>query len=421
MDTIVFAAHRQDVTRSSLLAFAACVALAAGPLSRPAASASEGTTAIELCGTLKEHREATASAAGNVAIGTRAYAVAPDTKAGNAGVEIGVGRDLCLTGSVGGTSGHLVRYTFFWMPPDGQVCGNVLSASETAAVLSADFGELPLKLATGVVATAQGRMRECFAVEVERPSGDLRALRREAADTTNEREWAWHCGTVRSYTPATPATSGSIEIGSKSWRIGSGTRYTGDPAGDRTDRTTVGANMCLRATLGDAHEVIEYLTRPMDSQTGGTASEYTPPSGDRPGVIVLSYRSHFELKVPASIADSVDLGRGSYCYTVGVDTAGDAIATELIPCDQVGVGGGGAQATPTPTATAIPTATATPSGTAIPTPTASTSPTPPPAAEPTAAGASAEQSTSPLLIAAVALLALAIAAVVLTRRGKTHR
>lgn len=49
-------------------------------------------------------------------------------------------------------------------------------------------------------------------------------------------------------------------------------------------------------------------------------------------MIVLSYRSDSELKVPSATADAVDLGRGAYCYSVGVDASGDAIATALISC-----------------------------------------------------------------------------------------
>ncbi len=84
---------------------------------------------------------------------------------------------------------------------------------------------------------------------------------------------------------------------------------------------------------------------------------------------MLSYRSHYELKVPSAIADAVDLGRGSYCYSVGVDAFGDAIATALIPC-----AGGGVAAGPSATvspASVPPVAAATASSSAT---TASASP-----------------------------------------------
>jgi hypothetical protein len=100
----------------------------------------------------------------------------------------------------------------------------------------------------------------------------------------------------------------------------------------------------------------------MPTQLTGAAREYTPPSGGTAGVIVLSHRSHSELKVPPAIADAVDLGRGSYCYSVGVDVFGDAIATALIPCGSGGVAAG-PSATGSP-ASAPPVAAATASNSA---------------------------------------------------------
>lgn len=386
------------------------IAVLAAP---PAAAATEGTSAVEICGTLKEHRPATASAAGSLTMGTRIYAVAPGTQVGNAGVEIAVGRDLCVTGSVGRTSGQLLRYTFFWLPPDGQVCGNVLSSSPASVTISADFGALTLALGPGVASPQHG-IRVCYVIEIAKPSGDATAVRSQPVDTNNEREWVSHCGTVNAYAPATAAAPGSITVGSKSWRIASGTGYTGDPVGDRTDRTTVGSNMCLRATLSDGREIIEYVTTAMSREISGTASEYTPPAGDRPGVLVLSYRSHFELKVPPAIADAAELGRGTHCYSIGVDSSGDAIATALIQCAPVGVAAG-------------PIATVSPAAVASPTP--SPSPTPTPAepsptalglatATPAAPEGDAEPNRVPLVAGAAVVAALATAAVLLARRPR---
>lgn len=355
-------------------AAALAVALSLGLVAQPAAAATEGTIALEMCGTLKEHQAATASVTGSLLIGTRTYAIAPGVQAGNGGVQVAVDRDLCIDGSIGRISNQLVRYLFFPLPPDSQICGNVISRTphQTTSgplVLDADFGALVLMLGSGLNRPAADA-RVCYAFEVAHPSGDLTALRSAPVDTTNEREWVSPCGAVKSYTRALATAAGSITIGSRTYAIASGTIYTGDPAGDRTDRTAVGSNVCLRATLGDTRAIIEYLTTTMPAQLTGAAREYTPPSGGTAGVIVLSYRSHSELKVPSAIADAVDLGRGSYCYSVGVDAFGDAIATVLVPC-----GSGGVAAGPTATASpasAPPVAAATASSSAA---TASATPT----------------------------------------------
>ena len=42
----------------------------------PAGAAAEATSALHLCGTLREHQPATPSAAGKLTIGTRTYTVA---------------------------------------------------------------------------------------------------------------------------------------------------------------------------------------------------------------------------------------------------------------------------------------------------------------------------------------------------------
>ena len=335
--------------RTALFILAALV----GPLAQPVAAASEGTIALQVCGTLKGHQAATASTAGSLTIGTRTFVVAPGIQPGNGGVQVAVDRDLCVEGSLGRFSNQFVRYLFFPLPPDSQLCGNVQHLSGGApqqtsgpVVINADFGALVLTLGSGLSRPAEDA-RVCYVVEVARPSGDLTALRSQPVTTTNQREWISPCGTVKSYTQATPTAAGSITIGSATRAIAAGTSYTGDPAGDRTDRTTVGSNMCLEGTLGDTRAIIDYLTTAMPIELAGTASEYTPPAGPSAGVIVLSYRSHSELRVPPTIADAVDLGRGSYCYSVGVDVFGDAIATALISCGSGGVAVG-------PIATGIP-------------------------------------------------------------------
>lgn len=389
----------------------------------PAAAATEATTALQICGTLREHRPATSSATGSLTIGTRTYVVASGIAAGNGGVTIETGRDLCVTASLGRTSGQLVRYLFFWMLTGDRVCGNNLAAGAETVTLAADFGELTLRRAASI-ATGQERERRCYAHQVDRASGDLVATAvLPLRDTFGDRERNSHCGTVREYTRATAAGSGSITIGSRSWRIAAGLSYTGDPAGDRTDRTTVGSNMCLTATLGAAGEIVEYLTGTMPTSTGGSAAAYTPPAGDRPGIAVLAYASRHELRIPASVDAAGDIARGSFCYSAGVDAPGDMSAIAMTTCSQgtaagpTGVPGTAASASPGPSTATASATTGAPSpsatATATPTPVAVTSPTP----EGTISTTSVRVGPDPLLVAGLTgIAALGLLALYLARR-----
>lgn len=385
----------------------------------PAAAATEGTSALQVCGTLREHRAATTGAAGSLSIGTRTYAVAPGTVAGNGGVSVAIGSDLCVQATQGISSGRLVYVLFFPLSiaADGRVCGNALRSTGSTVTLAADFGELTLATSSG--APAQGRERVCYATTVDRTTGDLTATGSLPVRDV-DRERIAHCGTVSSYTPATTASSGYIAIGSRSYRIAAGVAYTGDPAGDRTDRTAVGSPMCLHATLGTAGEILGYLTGGIPPTTGGVVIAYVPPVGATSGVATLSYASRATLRIPAAIEAAVDLGRGgSHCFRTTVDATGDQAAAAVIACPQgVATGPGPAQTTASPSAA--------PSVRASLGASPGLSPTPPPTAPAHGPSPSDEAGVTttrvgpdPLLVlVAMALGALGIATVLLARRRR---
>lgn len=405
----------------TLIALGLCLSLAA-PLS--ASAATEGTYARQICGTLREHRPATANATGALVIGTRSYVIESGVVAGNGGVTVAVGRDLCVQASQGRTSGQLLRYLFYPLVDAGRSCGNAMTSTVDTVTLSADFGELTLRRGAAIPA-GQGSERICYATQIDRQSGDLVATGILAVRDI-DRERISHCGTVQEYRPATTSGSGRIRIGSQEFRIAAGVAYTGDPAGSRTDRTTVGSAMCLRATLGTAGEVVEYLTSEMPASTGGAATAYLPATGGHPGSARLSYGSRFDLVIPEAVHNMGDIARGSFCYSVGVHASGDISATSIIPCDPGRAAGPAtspaAVASPAvtlaPTAAASPTAAESPTATVTAQPTASAGPaaaavsaSPSPAARAVAAG------PDPLLVVgALSLAALAIVATYLARR-----
>jgi hypothetical protein len=380
-------------------------------------AASEATGALEVCGTLRAHIAATATADGSLSIGSRTYPIASAVTAGNGGVEVSVGRDLCVAASIGLTSGRLVRYLFFTMLTGDRVCGNLVRPPTTESfAMRADFGELTLLRSTSALAIDNPGMRACYAFQVDSASGDLVATARmPVRDTFSDREHLTKCGTVKAYVPATAANSGQITVGSRLFRIAAGTNYTGDPAGSRIDRTTIGQAMCLTSTLDIVGAIVEYVTQEMYPSISAAASAYTPPSGSGSGVAVLSYVSRYELRIPAAIDAAIDVARGTYCYSTAVDASGDITASAVLTCPSGNVVGAAGATTPSPT-------TAPPPTTAASVPTASTTATPAssnvalssPSPQP---GATGESST--LLPIGIALLAgAAVLAVYLMRRSR---
>lgn len=404
---------------------AAVILLAPAP---PAAGATEGTSALHLCGTLREHRPATGNTTGRLTIGTRTYTVAAAVEAGNGGVEVATGRDLCIEGSVGDHSGQLVRYTFFWVAPDRRYCGTVSDAGVQATTIASDFGHLRVYRDAAVPSPAQYE-RVCYETVIRTDTGDLAATRALPLEGPGALERKTHCGTVSVYRAASDTADGLIKVGSRQFTIAKGTRYTGDPAGDRTDRTAVGRQMCLVATLAPTRDIAnptitaEYATRPMDGGTGGTASEYRRPSGAAAGIAILSYASRFELRIPAAIDGTIDVTRGTYCFTTTVDAAGDITASAVVPCSQGSAAGPrvdqtpapartSASPTPSPAPTATPTATATATATATEAALAGASPAPEGPATTTV-----RVGPDPLLVAGLTgVAALGLLAVYLMRR-----
>lgn len=406
------------------VALVAAVILLAPPA--PVAAATEGTSALHLCGTLREHRPATGSTTGRLTIGTRTYTVAAAVAAGNGGVEVANGRDLCIEGSVGDHSGQLVRYTFFWVAPDRRYCGTAVSIGGQDVTMASDFGHLRVYRDAAVPSPAQYE-RVCYETVIRTDTGDLAAVRALPLEGPGALERKTHCGTVSVYRPATDAADGLIKVGSRQFTIAKGTRYTGDPAGDRTDRTAVGRQLCLVATLAPTRDIAnptitaEYATRPMDGGTGGTASEYRRPSGAAAGIAILSYASRFELRIPAAIDGTIDVTRGTYCFTTTVDAAGDITASAVVACSQGSAAGPRVDQTPAPASTSAsptpsPAPTATPTATATATPTAAAVAGASPAPEGPAT-TTVRVGPDPLLVAGLTgVAALGLLAVYLMRR-----
>ncbi|MDQ2952323.1 MAG: hypothetical protein M3R54_08680 [Chloroflexota bacterium] len=390
--------------------------------SLPASAASEGTNALEICGTLRAHTAATATADGSLRVGSRGYPIASGVAAGNGGVELAVGRDLCVTASIGLASGRLVRYLFFPMLSGDRVCGNIVRPAQADSfAVRADFGELTLLRSTPALVIDDPGMRACYAYQIDRATGDLVATAKlPVRDNFSDREHVTKCGRVNAYVPATAVAPGQITVGSRSFRIAAGTTYTGDPAGNRTDRTAVGEAMCLSSTLDPGGAIVEYLTRSMDAAITATASAYTPPSGGAggtPGIATLSYQSRFELQIPAALDATIDIARSTYCLSTTVVASGDMAARDVVACPSGGAAGGAGTATPS-----VAAATASPLSSApSPTTTASPSASPLTIASPSPTPVVRGESEPVLLIAVLLIASAAGLLTYLVRRANVAR
>ncbi len=309
--------------------------LQSGVQALPAPEADNSIVPIEVCGTLKAFTPATQTA-GSITVGPRSYSLAPGTTLGNGGVVVAIGRDLCLTAGLDTTTHELVSYLAFGIPASSELCGNLFDggAGTGSVRLSADFGDMDLLIAPGAdPGPLTAGARACFLIGIDR-AGDASVRERSAVDAPNDRQRVSVCGRVNQYLTATPSSAGRMAIGSRVYAIEPGTGYTGDPAGDRTDRTVVGSAMCLSGTIGDAGGLRDYATRLMDGTTGGNTFAYTPATATAPGLLVISPISRFSVKVPAGSSFGVDLSRGSHCYAIAVDAGGDAEIERVIDCDR---------------------------------------------------------------------------------------
>jgi hypothetical protein len=191
--------------------------------------------------------------------------------------------------------------------------------------------------------------------------------------------------------------------------------YTGDPAGSRTDRTTIGLAMCLASTLDTGGAIVEYATQDMYPSISATAIAYTPPAGTASGIAILSYVSRYELRISAAIDAAADIARGTYCFSTTVDASGDIAASAIIACSPVSVGAAAGGSSPSPTTAPPPVASAsapTASATAAPSDSALA------LASPSSTSGTPGES-SPLLPVGIALLAGAAAlAAYLNRRNR---
>lgn len=292
---------------------------------------------LSACGRITAFTQATPSADGSITIGTRTYVLRADaiySRSGGNRQALVVGREICLNGTLDQT-GAFVQYSGHGIPQP--YCGRVHelrapAASTAGSLVIQDTGvaTFPIPIGTDLsndAPTPFGAYK-CYSLAVD-PTGDAYVTGRFIRTVDRVVTRFKVCGRVLEYLRATPTAPGAVRIGSRTMPIERGFVYTGDPAGDRTDRTVVGADVCLTGGLNATGELIDFITQPFEGRTCSTSASYRPPSATADGLFVLSVPGnpdYMRLIVPIG----TDLGaaaEGDICVRFAVNPTGDAFVT----------------------------------------------------------------------------------------------
>lgn len=293
---------------------------------------------LSACGRITAFAQATPSTDGSITIGTRTYVLRADaiySRSGGNLQALVVGREICLNGTLD-QSGAFVQYSGHGIPQP--YCGRVRelrapSASTAGSLVIQDTGvaTFPIPIGTDLSNDAPSPFGayKCYSLAVD-PAGDAFVTGRFIRTVDRVVTRFKICGRVLDYVRATPTAAGAVRIGSRTMPIERGFVYTGDPAGDRTDRTMVGADVCLTGGLSAAGELIDFVTQPFEERTCGTAGSHRVPSASAEGQLVLSVPSnpdYMRLVVPTGTDLGTVAAGGDICVSFAVNPAGDAFVT----------------------------------------------------------------------------------------------
>lgn len=308
---------------------------------------------LSACGRINAFTQATASTDGSITIGTRAYVLRADALYSRSGQNIqalGVGREVCLNGTLD-ASGAFVQYIGHGIPQP--YCGRVLelrapTPTTAGSLVIQDTGvaTFPIPVGTDLSNDApppSGTTYRCYSLNVD-AAGDAYVTGRFIRTVDRVVTRFQICGRVLDYVRATPTTAGAVRIGSRTMTIERGFVYTGDPAGDRTDRTVVGADVCLTGGLSGAGELIDFITQAFRDRTCSTVGSYRPPSTAADGLLVLSVPSnpdYMRLVVPTGTDLGAVAAGGDICVSYAVNAAGDAFVTGRFQPSPPSLGGAG--------------------------------------------------------------------------------
>jgi len=293
---------------------------------------------LSACGRINAFTPATATTDGSIAIGTRTYVLRADalySQMGQNRLALVVGREVCLNGALD-ASGAMLSYIGHGIPQP--YCGRVQSLrAPTGAVAGSlviqDTGIATFSIPVGTDlsndAPSPYGTYKCYSLAVDAP-GDAYVTGRFIRTVDRVASRLQICGRVLEYTRATPTAAGAVQIGSRALTIERGFVYTGDPAGDRVDRTVVGTDVCLTGGLSATGELITFITGQFRDSACSTVGSYRPPSTATDGMLVLSVAEHPDY-MRLIVARGTDLGTvatgGHICVRYAINGNGDATVT----------------------------------------------------------------------------------------------
>lgn len=316
---------------------------------------------LSACGRITAFTAATAASDGSIAIGTRSYVLRADplySQMGQNKLALIVGREICLNGSLD-ASGAFLQYIGHGIPQPycGRVQGlRVPTATSAGSLVIQDTGvaTFPIPAGTDLSSDAPSQFGtyKCYSLAVD-VAGDAYVTGRFIRTVDRVVTRFEVCGRVLAYTQSTASAAGSVRIGSRTFPIERGFVYEGDPAGDRTDRTVVGSDVCLTGGLGASGELVTFITQPVRSAVCSTIGSYRAPTATAAGVLVLSITSnpdYMRLLVPPG-TNIGDLAPAAHvCVRYAVNSEGDAFVTARVEPTQSTPGGTG----PRPPVTQLP-------------------------------------------------------------------
>lgn len=307
------------------------------------------------CGTVRAFVPAGRTGPAVVTLGQKVYRVT----GGPASLDLAslVGLDRCLSGS-GDRDGSLyLNVVGGATPAPERMCGYSLPGRrERADTETIDLfpqpggGIITLPVASGVALDPAPTTtnRRCYAVAIDRSTGNIVAMRRLDHFDVEGTERVAICGRVDAYRAATATRDGTVTFGSRTYGVAAGFVYFGDPAGDRTDRTTLRAAHCFHGQIDRNGRFTEYISGPYPTSVGGVANPYVPATPTRDGELFLGSWTRMRYVVPAGTRLGLKGTGSGGCFETGIDAAGDPVVIRQMSCPRGGVAAGPSPASPPP-------------------------------------------------------------------------
>lgn len=339
-------ATARAVIRAWLLAIV-CAAASALALSGEASAQSSGF--LLRCGTVRSYVPLSGRSEGTLSIGSSSYKVIGGPEV----VRFEVGADMCVAGSLSRGDlfishlnpsapmpAHLCGYAESFQPASATAAGSTSFDSFTPSDPSRQSGVVTLAIPAGTDLGPEpaGTNRRCFAVTVDRATGDAMAVRRVDHFAVEGFEQVNLCGRVKDYRPATASTPGLLVLGTRSYPIVAGFVYRGDPAGDRQDRTASGKEMCVSGRINGRGELLDFIAGDFYRKVGGVVMGYVPATATERGFLALGHTVQLRYAVEPGVRLGLHGRPESVCIEAEVNAEGDPIASRRVACEQGGIG-----------------------------------------------------------------------------------